>query len=244
MLAEKELPALISQDTNLRLVEPHIYSVYAKPTRASYDGKVTVYDLLSGNRYYNRLMWSYWPATFTPFCSAALASSTRGWVLDVPCGSLLFTAQIYAGYTQRPVVLLDQSVGMLRAAKARLLRLCGGVPDNLLFLQGDVLQLPFNPRSFDTIISMNVLHILQDAAGLLTGLQQALADGGTLSLTSLVANTWLGSAYLKALRIAGQVAPPRDVGRVLAIFDELGMPVQHRVEGSMMFVQHKARNDE
>jgi hypothetical protein len=91
---------------------------------------------------------------------------------------------------------------------------------------------------------MNVLHILQDATGLLSGLQQALVDGGALSLTNLVANTWLGSAYLNLLHKMGQVAPPRDAERVLAILDELGMPVQHRVAGSMMFVRYPAGDNE
>jgi ubiquinone/menaquinone biosynthesis C-methylase UbiE len=185
-------------------------------------------------------MWNFAPSELEAFCREALHSSTRGWVLDAACGSLVFTIQAYAGYTQRPVVLLDQSIGMLRAAKARLVKLHGGVPENLVFLQGDVLQLPFNPGSFDTVISLNVLHVLRDATGLISGLREALADGGALSLTSLVANTWLGSVYLKLLRLVGEVAPARSVGQVLAAFDELGLPVQHRVAGCMMFVRFPA----
>lgn len=239
MIAAEQLPALISPDASIRLVEPHIYSTYApgQAPSSAYNRGARFYDLVISNRYYNRLMWNFWTTELGDFGHAALRSSTQGWVLDVPCGSLVFTLQAYAGYTQRPVVLLDRSIGMLRAAKARLTKLHGGVPENLVLLQGDVLQLPFHPRAFDTVISMNVLHVLRDGAGLLASLRQALAEGGALFLTSLVASTWLGRAYLRALRLTGQVAPARNPGQVLALFSELGLPVQHRVAGNMMFVR-------
>jgi SAM-dependent methyltransferase len=242
MNAEQQLPALISPDTKLRLVEPHIYSAYApgQAPPSTYDRGAKFYDTVIGNRHYNRLMWNFAPSELNDFCREALESSTQGWVLDAACGSLVFTIQAYAGYTQRPVVLLDLSIGMLRAAKARLVKLHGDVPENLVFLQGDVLQLPFDPGSFDTLISLNVLHVLPDARGLLTGLREALAEGGTLSLTSLVANTRLGGAYLKLLRLVGEAAPARNPGQVLAAFDKLGLPVRHRVSGCMMFVRFPA----
>ncbi len=243
MLDEEKLFALISQDVNLRLVEPHVYSVYPPDQHAhSYDNKVTFYDGVIGNRFYNRLMWGYWPAEFAAFCHAALTSSTQGWVLDAACGSLVFTAKTFVDYSERPVVLLDQSIEMLRAAKSRLIKLKGDLPPNVVFLQGDVLQLPFKPKSFRTIISMNVLHILDDVKAMLRGFESALADGGAMSLTSLIANDRWGDIYLRSIHKAGEAASPRDTNALLAILHELDIPVKHYVKGNMMFIYKGARH--
>ena len=53
----------------------------------------------------------------------ALSSSSAGNVLDLGCGSLAFTAKVYSQYTERPVVLVDQSLKMLRMAKSRIMKL-------------------------------------------------------------------------------------------------------------------------
>jgi SAM-dependent methyltransferase len=240
MLEETQLSTLISPDVNLRRVEEHIYSIYPQDERVRSHYDVAIfYDQVMGNRFYNRLVWGYWPTEFATFCQAALTSSTRGWVLDAACGSLVFTAQTYLNYAQRPVVLLDQSIGMLRAAKSRLIKLNGRVPSNMVFLQGDVLQLPFKPHSFATILSMNVLHVLEDAHGLLRELRHALADGCTAFLTSLIANDRLGDIYLRLLHLARGTASPRTVEQVSQIFAEFERPVEQRAVGNMMFITWK-----
>ena len=118
------------------------------------------------NRLYNRLVWGYWTSDFHSLGLDALRSATDGWVLDAGCGSLAFTAGTYVQYSERPIVLLDQSVKLLRMAKARLINLHGSVPPNMVFLHGDALELPFKPKSFTTIISMNLLHVLDDEENL------------------------------------------------------------------------------
>jgi len=120
------LSEIISENLNLNLVEPDIYSVY--PTGAlpgSYDriGASTIYDLVACNRFYNRLMWGYSVKDYGTLCKNALDSSSEGWVLDLACGSLAFTANIYANFSKRPVVFLDQSLKLLRKGKSRLEKL-------------------------------------------------------------------------------------------------------------------------
>ena len=85
-------------------------------------------------------------------------------ILDAGCGSLAFTAKTYAGYSDRPVVLLDRSLRLLRMAKERLTKRCGEIPANIVLVHGDALQLPFEPQSFTTIISLNLLHMFEDVA--------------------------------------------------------------------------------
>lgn len=187
MIDEKRLSEIIPKDVSLRLVEPHIYSLYSHGENTSSYDRIfgAIYDLVACNRFYNRFVWGYWTTDYHPFCLDALRSSTKGWVLDAGCGSLAFTAKTYINYSGRPVVLLDKSINMLMVAKSRLVKLSGKVPDNMVFLHGDVLQLPFKPKSFGTVISLNLLHVLEDVKKLLQELRNVLMDGGTISLTTL-----------------------------------------------------------
>lgn len=238
MIDESKLSSLLLENITLRPIEPHIYSVYPQEGHTNtYDRIWSFYDLVMGNRYYNRVMWGYRIADFSSFCHDSLASSSDGWVLDAGCGSLVFTSNTYAGYSKRPIILLDASLQMLRAAKSRLSRLNGNVPSNMVFLHGDVLQLPFKPGNFRTIISMNVLHVLQDINRVLYELKNALADGGTIALSSLIANDRLGDVYPKLLSKTGQLIL-RTPDQILACFEELEISTSHYVRGNMMFIRH------
>ena len=88
---------IISEDLTLNLVEPNIYSVYSPGDMlGSYDkfGAATIYDVVACNRFYNWLMWGYSTKDYATLCKESLASSSDGWVLDLACGSLAFTAEI------------------------------------------------------------------------------------------------------------------------------------------------------
>ena len=103
-------------------------------TDNSFDEMAWFYDLVICNRFYNCFVWGYSTADYAPFTSKALNSSRNGWVLDAGCGSLAFNAKIYADYSNRPVVLLDHSLKLLKTAKSRLVKLYGGMPQNMIFL--------------------------------------------------------------------------------------------------------------
>jgi ubiquinone/menaquinone biosynthesis C-methylase UbiE len=239
MIDEQRMSEIMSSDVSLRLVEPHIYSLYASDQSInSYDKMGTVYDLVACNRVYNRLLWGYWTSDFHSLCLQALTSSKCGWVLDAGCGSLAFTARAYAGYSERPVVLLDQSITMLRMAKTRLIKLSGSVPANMVFLRGDALDLPFKPKSFDTIISLNLLHVLQEVQKGLLGIKNVLADGGTISLTTLILNNRFADKYLHMLAKTGEVIP-RNADQLLEFFANLHMPIEYRIQGNMAFIHHE-----
>ncbi|MGD1992024.1 MAG: class I SAM-dependent methyltransferase [Anaerolineae bacterium] len=231
------LSALLSPGVILKSVEPHIFSVFpdSDPVH-QYDRSVVFYDRVIGNPVYNRLLWGYSISEFADFARAALSSETSGWVLDAGCGSLVFTAGTYANISERPVVMLDQSIQMLRAAKSRLIELRTEVPPNIVFLQGDVLQLPFRRESFSMVISMNVLHVLDEAEAMIDDLWKVLAPGGRLSVTSLILGRSVGDQYLRLLHRSGGIASPRDSRQVLAAFSEVGIPTSHYVRGNMMFI--------
>lgn len=236
MISELLLPGVA-----LYSVEPHIYSVYqhSKPIH-DYDQAVDFYDRVIGNSIYNRIFWGYSISEFTDFIRAALASAGSGRVLDAGCGSLVFTAEPYGAYRDRPVVMLDQSIEMLRAAKSRFAKLCTGIPPNIVFLQGDVLDLPFQPQSFSTVVSMSVLHVLDDHRTMLGELTRVWDEAdGNLAVTSLVLGRAIGDRYLRFLRKKEGVADPRTAGEVVAFFSEMGLPTDHYVRGNMMFIHSR-----
>ena len=236
MIDEQKLSTLVNSDVNIRLVEPHIYSACEEGShRNVFDRATTFYDLVIANRCYNRLVWGYSIDEFATFCHDRLASSIEGWVLDIGCGSLVFTAGIYATYTERPVVFSDESIQMLRAAKSRLLKLKGYIPDNMVFLHADAQQLPFKSGSFQTIIAMNLLHVLKDASNPVHELGTLLTEEGTIAYSTIVLNKRIGDLYLKLLGLFGLVVP-RTPDQLLEIFKEQETPVNHYTRGNIMFI--------
>ena len=243
MIDEERLSEVLSEDLNVRLVEPHIYSVYSpgEDINLSYDKKFgAFYDLVGCNRLYNRLVWGYSTAEYHSLCLDALRSSTDGWVLDAGCGSLAFTAKTYVNYSERFIIFLDLSMQLLMLAKSRLVKLNGRVPANMVFLHGDALQLPFKPKSFGTIISLNLLHVFddKDLRRALQELKKVLSDGGTISFTTLVENDRFADKYLHMWGKAGELVP-RKANLLFSVFDALGMPIDYRIKGNLAFIYYR-----
>ena len=195
-------------------------------------------DRVVGSALYNRLLWGSSPRTYSAFADRAVRAG-RGPLLDAGCGSLVFTAQAYAR-PNRPVVLMDESVGMLHAARARLRRTGGRVPDEAALLQGDVRDLPFRPACFSTVLSMGMLHLFDDVATLARGLVKTTEPGGQLFLSGLVEETWIGRRYLSLLHRAGEMTEPRTADQLLkelhAITANPAAAISIEIEGSMAFI--------
>lgn len=230
---KKRLTEILLPGASLRLVEPHIYSLHPPGESANvYDRFFgAVYDVVACNPIYNRIVWGYRISLYHDLCREALQSSD-GWMLDAGCGSLAFTAKTYAAYGSRPIVLLDQSVGLLRMAKARLVKLWSGVPSNIVFLHGDAMRLPFKPGSISTILSLNLLHVLTDPTQALLEMKKTLAAGGSLICTTLVKGERWADAYLDRLAKGGLLTA-RSPSEALAFFDEAGIPGSQSVAGNL-----------
>jgi len=239
-LGENGLAELLLDKGSLRLIEPHIYSVFQNIEVAnSYDTEFgNIYDWVACNPLYNRLIWGYSITKFASLAHDALTSSKKGYVLDLGCGSLAFTANTYIQYSDRSVILIDQSLKMLRIAKLRLTKLNGKVPDNMIFLHADALALPFRPNSFNTIISLNLLHCLDDIKKLMIGLKNVLSEDGKMYFSTLVKGNRVGDRYLNALGNSGKLVP-RNIDKLRAVFDELHMPIKYDLFGNMAFIYYE-----
>ena len=235
---ESNLSQLLLKDVNLRLIEPQIYSVSLSTEEPNFfDRMARFYDLVICNPFYNRLVWGYSVTSYASFIQQSLKSSSDGWILDAGCGSLAFTAKTYIKYSERPVVLLDQSLKLLKIAKSRIIKLNGNVPTNMVFIHGDALQLPFKPESFNTIISLNLLHVLNDLNIAIQEFRNVLRDKGTMSFSTLVKNNRLSDKYFEKFEKAGE-AVARNVDEIQTVFDALGMPVRFNIIGNMAFINY------
>ncbi|KPJ76116.1 MAG: hypothetical protein AMJ54_12760 [Deltaproteobacteria bacterium SG8_13] len=237
---EQRLSEILSEGADLRQVEPHIYSVLAPgKTSGSYDKMFgNFYDRVACSRLYNRLVWGYSTAEYQVLCRDALVSTTEGWVLDAGCGSLAFTAKTYGSCSRRPVVLLDQSLKLLKMAKSRLISCSGRVFENLVLLHADATQLPFTPDTFATIVSLNLLHVFEDkdAERMLAGFKRVLLPEGKIFLTTLVENQRMADRYLHMWANAGELFP-RNETQLLSLLGAAGLTAEHRLCGNLAFVR-------
>jgi SAM-dependent methyltransferase len=235
------LSKIISEDVSLSLVEPDIYSVYSiGDTPGSYDsiGASTIYDVVACNRFYNWLMWGYSIKDYATLCENSLASSSEGWALDLACGSLAFTAEIYANCSNRPIVFLDQSLKLLRKGKSRLEKLRGNISEKMFFLHADALQLPFKANIFDTVTSLNLLHCLSldDVKKALKEIKRVLTDDGNSAITTLVQSSRWSNRYLNMLAGSGALVS-RSSNDLLSAFGEMEMQVTHEIKGNLAFIK-------
>jgi SAM-dependent methyltransferase len=201
---------------------------------SSYDGRAAMYDRLVSNRIYDRLVWGSSPADYAAFAATA-AAAADGPLLDAGCGTAVFTATAYRD-TERPIVLVDRSIGMLTRAAKRL-RAGDGDPARITFVQADLFDLPFLPGAFSTVACFGVLHVVEDIADALCSLRGQLSAGGSLYATSLVAGTAYSRSALRLLHRLGEAASPRTESELVAVAHRaLGETVRIRHDGSMAYL--------
>ncbi len=226
------------ENTTLRSVEPSVYSVLPDNESGNeYDTQFGfIYDLVACNPIYNKIIWGYSVKMFPKIATDALRSAPHGNVLDLGCGSLAFTAKAYSQYAERPVVLADQSLKMLRMAKSRLIKQNGKVPDNLVFLHSDALHLPFQENAFATIISENLLHCLSDTSIFLRQLRNIISENGKIYFTTLVKTNRLADKYLQALADGGKLIS-RSVTDHKETFKKVGLAATYETKGNLLSIQ-------
>jgi len=233
----EQLKDVLAEGCIIRRLEDDIYSALPDlPHKHLYDRRAAAYDSVVSTWLYNRLMWGSSPLDYIAFAREAVVSHPAGRMLDAASGSMLFTAQVYLA-SNLQVIAFDQSLRMLRRARARLIELAGSVPDRILLLQADLSNLVFRPGKFDTILCMNVLHQFADAAEMIPKLRALLANGGQLYLTSLVSNgRYIGDHWLSALHKTGEFVRPRSGVELKNLLeDSLGEKVSYLMKGNMAF---------
>lgn len=155
--------------------------IMSNKIRKSYKQSKNIYDdvLTQGkwwSRLYIRLFWSgvddnavarellkYIPDDFS------------GRLLDVPVGTAVFTCGKYGKLKTADITCLDYSEDMLEQARDRFKK--SGLT-NILTIQGDVGNLPFEDESFDIVLSMNGFHAFPDKNRAYIETNRVLKQGG------------------------------------------------------------------
>jgi SAM-dependent methyltransferase len=221
-----------------RELDTDIFDLSAPLGGAHYDRIARLYDALLSTNLYNRVMWKSSPARYRAFAASVFDSRSTGLHVEVGCGSLLFTAQLYDRDRGRPVILIDQSIEMLRLARARLASRTGGVPRHVLLARGDVRALGVAPGQGTTVLSMFVLHVVDEPKPLLLALDHlARSTESTVGLTSLFLAGGRGDVFLKLLHRAGELSVPRSRATIDALVaDTICGRAGVDTDGSMSFI--------
>ena len=198
---------LLKSNVKIYKVNENIYSLFSEDKRKSdYDKKALFYDFVIGNEIYNKLIWGNSKKNYEKFYSEALSSSRNGTILDAGCGSLVFTANALSETYGNKIILLDRSLEMLKKAEKRLLAKFGEVPENIVFLQADIFNLPFNAESFDAVISHGMAHVFSETERYFNSLLSVAKSGAPLFFLVLLAENILGKIFTNLAKSAGEIS--------------------------------------
>lgn len=147
--------------------------------KEAYNDSKSIYDgvLTQGNIFAKAYIQFFWGGTDDVALAQKLLSyipkDFSGTILDVPCGTAVFTAEKWKELNASKIICLDYSEEMLRQANQRLegeehIRLC----------QGDVGALPFESQSVDIVMSMNGFHAFPDKLKAFNETHRVLKEGG------------------------------------------------------------------
>ena len=145
----------------------------------AYRTSKNIYDgvLTQGNLFARIYINFFWGGTDDVAIAQKLLSfipdDFSGKILDVPCGTVVFTADKWLKLEQSDIVCLDYSIDMLQQAEKRV-----GEVAHITLKQGDVWALPFDNQSFDIVMSMNGFHAFPDKMKAFDEMCRVLKTGG------------------------------------------------------------------
>ena len=159
-------------------------------------------------------------APFLPIILEAAALTSGEAVLDVGCGCGATTLAAARAVAPGSVLGVDLSVPMLDRARADAAR--AGIT-NVGFAQVDVQVHPFQPASFDKVISRFGVMFFADPVAAFANVRRALRPDGRIAFAcwqAMVANPWYGVPRSAALEhVPPPPALPADAAGPLALAD-------------------------
>ena len=106
-------------------------------------------------------------------------------------------------------------------------------------IHGDALHLPFEQSVFGTIISLNLLHCLNDMRAALLEMKRVLTSDGTAAMSTLVISpTRWSNRYLNRLAESGFLVP-RSGDHLVSEFNALNMPVEIQIKGNLAIINYR-----
>ena len=114
---------------------------------------------------------------------------TTGRILDVGTGSGIVALEIAKTLPNTEVIGLDLSEPLLDIARAD--AKAAGLTKNLIFKKGDAQEMPFEDNSFDTVVSLNTIHIVDSPVKMLNEVERILKPDG-LAVLANIKRSWFG----------------------------------------------------
>lgn len=224
------MESFFKEDIRFEVID-EILSVEGLPS-GDYDTKAKFYDKVMSNYIYNKIMWGNAPQNYTDFAQKSIYGKNSGAVVDVGCGSLSFTKDIYGNYTERKLLLIDYSIEMLKIAKKRVF---SHQRDNKIFLRATGLDLPINTESVQTVLSFGTLHIFKDPRKFLNELHRILVIGGDLHMNILCNDRKISAKYLKILKRNKVISSIMSSSEIQQLISSVGFETNCKVIGGMAY---------
>jgi SAM-dependent methyltransferase len=144
-------------------------------------------------------------ATFQAKTGMSLADLKGLRVLDAGCGGGRYSK--VCGEAGATVIGADHSDAVTMARK-----LCSHLPQ-VSFIQADLKHLPLQPRSFDFVFSIGVMHHDVDTKSVFDAVARHVRKGGRYSVWLYRRNRWWQEAINNALRRRTTKMPPEKLER-------------------------------
>jgi ubiquinone/menaquinone biosynthesis C-methylase UbiE len=139
-------------------------------------------------------------------------------VLDLACGSGIYTRPIACRVRAGTVVGLDLSLPMLRYASRRVE--AEGL-HNVVLIHGTALQLPFPPDRFDLVNCCGALHLFPDVPHVVGEVQRVLKPGGCFTVAAVRQRGGrlgrLGAAYRRKIFGVDAFSPAELESRLVSV---------------------------
>lgn len=228
---------LFRNDVLLSRLDAGIYSALpASAVRAAYDRKAAIYDAIVGRSIYHRIVWGTTTRRYSEFAWTARAAAGTEPFLEIGCGSLLFSRDLYQWPAPGPTVISDRSTGMLRRAVKRLAS-AAYADHRPIVLHADAASLPLVSGAFGSILMLNVLHVPCDREAIIAECARLLIPGrGRLFSSCLGRSGRWSDAALEFFQHAGELDVPLTHDEIIAMLTHgWGAIESSTVEGNMLF---------
>ena len=128
-------------------------------------------------------------------------------ILDAGCGAGDVLIELARACPEAKMVGIDLSEPLLDVARAA--AQSAGVAERVSFETGNVQAMPFEDDSFDVVVSLNMLHYVEDPVAMLNEIERVLAPHGVLGLGALK-RSWL-APLMPAMKMAYTAAEAREM---------------------------------
>lgn len=178
-----------------------------------YDGYSPKYDpWIRGSNFFlklfKRVAWGIKDEfDYTNKVMASIPDNFQGILVDVPVGTGIFTVDKYKRLTNAKIFCLDYSLEMLKLAKRRFET--AGI-ENVIFLRGNVCNLPFDDKTVDLLVCMSGLEVFIEKDSAIYEMSRIVKISGKFVGCTYVKGVLKIKDYFSRLSVkrTGLVTPP------------------------------------